>query len=276
MKRLGLILIASMIVGASVAQKDVEAYGVPGKSYYLERDWGKLHYEVFGEGMPLLVLHGNSGSTKGKHHLFPDLTKEFKIIAVDNRCHGESECPDGDLDYFDLAEDVHELMIALGHEEYMIWGHSDGGILGLILGYKYTAQIDRMVISGANAKLSGLESRLIEIMSNYEKIPDPMMRKQVKLMVDQKEITMDNIRKVDVPVLLIVGDRDAVKMEHTIDLFNALPKANLCVLPGTTHFVDHERPKDLVRMIKEFKQPFKSPSTIDIAEKMAKSIFSQE
>ncbi|MEP1181543.1 alpha/beta fold hydrolase [Ekhidna sp.] len=241
----------------------------------METSWGKLHYEVFGEGDPLLILHGNSGSTKGKHHLFPELVKDFKVIAMDNRCHGKSECPNGDLDYFSLAEDVYSLMDALGHKKYMIWGHSDGGILGLILGYQHTDKIDRMIISGANSKLTGLEPRLTEIMSNYEQISDPMMRKYVKLMMDQKEIPMDSIKKINVPVMLIVGDRDAVRIEHTLEIFKSLPQANLCVFP-TTHFVDHERPDDLIRWIKEFKQPFRAPSTIDVAEEMAKSIFSKD
>lgn len=274
MKRLGLLLIVGCIVISSSAQKKIEIAGAKGKSYSLDTDNGAIYYEVFGEGDPLLILHGNGGSTNGKHHLVPDLLDTYQVILMDNRCHGNSYCPDGDLDYFEMAEDVYLLMEELGHDKYTIWGHSDGGILGLILGYTHTDRIDRMLVSGANTKLSGLKPELINMMKNYDQIPDPMMRKHLGLMMNQKEITIENLQKVDVPVMLVVGDRDAVLMEHTMEIFNALPKSNLCVLPASSHFVDHEKPNQMVYWLKEFKKPFSAPSTIKIAEQMAKSMFS--
>lgn len=272
MKRIGYVL---LVLAASYtwAQESIAIGEIEGKADYLKVDWGKIYYEVYGQGDPILILHGNGGSVEGKHHIIKELAKDFTVIGMDNRCHGKSDCPEGDLEYFAMADDVFSLMDALGFEKYMIWGHSDGGILGLILGYQHTDRIDRMLLSGANSEIGGLEPRLVEIMSNYESIPDPKMKKHLKLMVEQQEIPMDSIRAINVPVMLLVGDRDAITMEHTLDLFKALPDANLCVLPGTTHFVDYERPADMIRWIREMKQSFKTPSTLEIAEQMAKSLF---
>lgn len=276
MKKIGLTLLSIAIFSVSLAQQEVEINGTKGQSNYLETEWGKIYYEVYGEGDPLLILHGNGGSIKGKHHLIPELAKNFTVIGMDSRCHGKSDCSEPDLDYFEMADDVYALMDALGHEKYMIWGHSDGGILGLILGYKYTDRIDRMVLSGANAYVDGLKPELVQMMSVYEQIPDPRMKKHLKLMVKQKPISLDSLAKADVPVMLMVGDRDAVKMEHTMKIFNALPKSNLCVLPGTSHFLDHEKPDQLIYWINQFKQPFQASSTVEIARQMAKSMLPEE
>ncbi len=274
MKKQGLLLIMSCAVLLLQAQSKIELEGgIKGKRFSLKRDWGNLSYEVFGKGQPLLILHGNSGSAAGRYHMIPDMLEHYQVIAVDNRCHGRSDCPEGELDYFEMADDVIALMQSLGHEKFSIWGHSDGGILGLIIGYKNTDQIDRMLISGANTRLSGLKPELLEMMKNYNQISDPRLRSQVALMANQREIPMDSLRKVDVPVMLMVGDRDAVLMSHTMEIFEALPKANLCVLPASSHFISNEKPNHIIYWLKEFKKPFSAPSTVEIANEMAKSIF---
>lgn len=273
MKKQGLLLIMSFVMVVSQAQTKVELNGgIKGKRYSLERDWGSLSYEVFGKGDPLLILHGNGGSAESRYHLIPELLEHHQVIAVDSRCHGQSSCPEGDLDYFEMANDVIALMQTLGHEKYSIWGHSDGGILGLIIGYRSTGNVDRMLISGANTSVSGLKPELLTLMENYQQIPDPTTRKHLSLMVNQREIPMDSIRKIDVPVMLMVGDRDAVLMEHTMEIYEALPKSNLCVLPASSHFISSEKPNHIVYWIKEFKKPFSAPSTVEIAQKMAQSL----
>ena len=211
MIRSGLILLSIVSISVSFAQNAVEVNGIKGQSDYLETDWGKIYYEVYGEGDPLLILHGNGGSIKGKHHLIPELAQSYTVIGMDSRCHGKSDCTDDDLDYFEMAEDVYKLMEALGHDKYMIWGHSDGGILGLILGYTRTDKIDRMLLSGANANVNGLKPELMQMMSVYEQVPDPRMKKYLKLMVTQKPISLDSIKQIDVPVMLLVG---AVSYTH--------------------------------------------------------------
>ncbi|MEM1337350.1 MAG: alpha/beta hydrolase [Bacteroidota bacterium] len=274
MKKQVLFTIISCVLMVTHAQIEVKINEeVVGERFSLERDWGSLNYEVFGEGAPLLILHGNGGSAKWRYPIIPQLLEDYQVIAVDSRCHGISSCPEGDLDYFDMADDIIALMLRLGHEKYSIWGHSDGGILGLIIGYKQTDRIDRMLLSGANAKASGLKPELLAIINNYEQIPDPKKRKQVALMVHQKEIAMDSIRKINVPVMLLVGDRDAVLMAHTMELFEALPMSNLCVLPASSHFID---PNLVVKWIKAFKKPFSAPSTIEIATKVAASMLKKD
>ena len=268
-----LILLSTLVITTLLAQEQVAINEIEGTGNFLEMDWGRTYYEVYGEGKPLLILHGNGGSAKSKRHMVEQFAEDRMVIAMDSRCHGKSTCPDEDLDYFNMAEDVFNLMEHLGYEKYSIWGHSDGGILGLILGYTHTDKIERMVLSGANAYLEGLEPEIVSIMSNYEKIQNPTMQKHIKLMYDQRPILLDDLKRVNVPVLLMVGDRDAVQLEHTLALFKTLPMAQLCILPGTTHFIENEKKEQLVFWINEFQKPFSKPSTVEIAKKMATSLF---
>lgn len=275
MKKNTLVLLLCLFCGSFLGAQSIQLDGVKGQGSYLDANGIKIYYEVFGEGEPLLILHGNGGSTQGRYHLIPSLAKDYQVIAMDSRCHGKSECPEEELNYQDMAEDVHALMQHLNHKNFTIWGHSDGGILGLILGYKYPASIRSMLISGANIRpdSTALQAKLVEFVQRYEEIPDERLKRQIKLMAYHPNIPIEKIREVKVPVVLMVGDRDAVTMAHTLEIFEALPKANLCVLPGTTHFISHEREDQIIYWLQEMKKPFKQPSTIEIAEQMAKQLF---
>lgn len=275
MKKNTLALLLFLFWGSFLHAQTVQLEGITGQGAYLQVNGIQIYYEIFGEGEPLLILHGNGGSTRGRHHIIPDLAKDYQVIAMDSRCHGKSDCPTTELNYQGMAEDAHALMKHLGHDKYTIWGHSDGGILGLILGYKHPEQIRSMLISGANIRpdSTALQAKLVEFVQRYEEIPDDRLKRQIKLMAFHPNIPIAKIKEVAVPVVLMVGDRDAVKMEHTLEIFKALPRANLCVLPGTTHFVSHEREDQIIYWLQEMKKPFKQPSTIEIAEQMAKQLF---
>jgi len=270
----GLVVIFFHQINAQNSSVEISIGSITGTANVLEVDGVNIYYEIYGEGTPLLILHGNGGSAKGRHHMVPELAKDYKVILMDNRCHGKSSCTE-ELDYTMMARDANSLMLHLGEEEYTIWGHSDGGIIGLILGYEYPGLISRMLISGANLRpdTTALENKLVEFVNRYEEIKDPKLRKQIKLMAHYPNIELERLKSVDVPVMLMVGDRDAIKIEHTIEIFNALPKSNLCVLPGTTHFISSEKPEQIVFWLKELTKSFSMPSTVDIAEEMAKSLF---
>jgi len=275
MKKMTLLLLACFFIVLQLNAQEIMAAGIKGKSAFLEVEGAKIYYEIFGEGTPLLILHGNGGSASSRHKMIPSLVEDYQVILMDNRCHGNSSCPSAELNYQDMAADVSALMDHLGHEDYRIWGHSDGGILGLILGYRFPARIKSMLISGPNLRpdSTALRAKLVDFVQRYSEIPDPRLQKQIKLMAFHPNIPIEKIQEVKVPVVLMVGDRDAITMEHAFEIFNALPQANLCVLPGTSHFVANERPDQVIYWIKQLKQPFRSPSTVKIAEEMAKSLF---
>lgn len=272
MKRLILIAVGLVIVGLCISMAQGVAYGKNSQvGKFANVNGIQLYYEVYGEGQPLLLLHGNGGSIAGRANLIPELAKKYKVIAVDNRCHGKSGCSK-ELNYELMASDINGLLNQLKIDSAYIWGHSDGGIIGLIMGYQYPAKVKKLVATGANVQPdnTALEPFIVEMMKNYKAIPDTLMQKHIRLMVEHPNIVFSDLGKITAPVLIMAGDRDAVLLEHSVKIFKAIPNSNLCIVPATTHFISDEKPNLMVYWLKEFfDKPFSKPSTVEWARKVA-------
>jgi len=279
MKRLILIIAGIMLVGVCVGLAQGIPYGKNAQAGSFAKVNGiQLYYEVYGQGEPLLLLHGNGGSIAGRANLIPELTKNYKVIAVDSRCHGKSGCSQ-ELNYELMASDVNALLNQLKLDSVYVWGHSDGGIVGLIMSYKYPAKVKKLVASGANIQpdAAALEPYIVEMMKNYKEIPDTLMQKHIRLMVEHPHIDFSELGRITAPVLIMTGDRDAVLLEHSVKIFKAIPNSNLCVLPATTHFIADEKPGLMLYWLKEFLgKPFRKPSTVDWAKQAAAQLMPQK
>lgn len=278
MKKLILIIIGIIIAGLCVSLAQGDSYGKNTQAGKFASVNGiKLYYEVYGSGKPLLLLHGNGGSIAGRSNLIPELAKKYKVIAVDSRCHGKSGCSK-ELNYELMASDMNLLLNQLKIDSVYIWGHSDGGIVGLIMGYTYPDKVKKLVASGANIQPdhSALEPFIVEMMKNYRAIPDTLMQKHIRLMVEHPNIDFSELSRILAPVMIMTGDRDAVLLEHAVKIFKSIPNSNLCVLPATTHFIADEKPNLMLYWLKEFlDKPFSKPSTVDWARQAAAQLMPQ-
>lgn len=276
MKQLCSVLFAIVFIGQASAQVAITSNNVEGEAFHFTTEDSNLYYERYGSGAPLLILHGNGGSTRSMYRLLPDLIPEYEVIAIDSPCHGRSSCNEDLLSFEFIAQEIAKFVEELGYEQIKIWGHSDGGIVALMLGYTIPEKIDRLLVSGANSRLdtSALLPEIVEMINRYDEIASPEMRIQVRLMAEQNPIPESKIEEISVPTTLMVGDRDAVRIEHTLELFALIPDSNLCVLPGTSHFL--ENPEYVVTQLKQLNQPFRSPSTLDIVERVAEQVFKNQ
>jgi pimeloyl-ACP methyl ester carboxylesterase len=273
MKRFGLMMAIWSCAGVLAAQNI--SYGSnPLVGKYASVNGIKLYYEIYGSGPTLVLLHGNGGSIAGRTNMMLKLTEKYKVIAIDSRCHGKSGCSK-ELNYELMASDVNGLLDELKLDSAFIWGHSDGGIIGLIIAYQYPSKVKRLVASGANVlpDNTALEPVLVEMLKNYKVIPDTLMQKHLKLMVEHPHIDFAKLNKIKAPVMIVSGDRDAVLLEHSIKIFRSIPNSNLCVLPASTHFVGDEKPNLMVYWLNEFfLKNFTKPSTVDWAIKTAQQM----
>jgi pimeloyl-ACP methyl ester carboxylesterase len=128
-------------------------------------------------------------------------------------------------------------MLNLRHVDVI--GFSDGGILALMLAVRHPDLVRRLVISGVNISPEGLRADdLNELRAAQIKIPQSIDEKLAHLWFTsptESELSLALLSKISQPVLLISGDHDAITLEHTLQIFHALPNAELCVLPGTDH-----------------------------------------
>lgn len=252
-----LFIFSFFSITSPAQQKTPVNYGNnPQAGSYYDNNGTKIYYEVYGEGKPVVILHGNGGSIRGRAAFIEEFAKKYKVIAFDNRCHGKSGCPSGYLTYEQMADDVDKVLQHLGIDSAYVWGHSDGGIVGLLLAIHYPGKVKKLLASGANLRpdSTAVEPGLFPLLEQMEKRAraDSIHYKQFLLLVQQPHIPLSDLRKINSDVLIMAGDRDAIRIEHTLEIFKNIPGALLSILPGTTHFVYSDRPQWFSEILYDF------------------------
>lgn len=228
----------------------------------------KIYYEIYGEGQPLLLLHGNSGSIENFIYQIPELSKHFKVIAVDSRAQGRTSDSDQEITYALMASDMSELIDKLKLGKVNVVGWSDGGNIGLELAYAHPEKVLKVVTFGANYSnenwMASADSvvmdpndplilKTAEMLKKYSTSmrrlsPDtlriPIIKKKLEdLMKKYPNFTPDQLKTINVPFLIVAGDHDAINLNQTIALFTNLPKSQLYIVPHASHLVAAENPE---------------------------------
>ncbi|OCA71020.1 hypothetical protein BBI01_12210 [Chryseobacterium artocarpi] len=219
-----------------------------------------LYYEVYGEGEPLVLLHGNSGSIKDYYQQIPVLSKQYKVIAIDTRGHGKSkDTSRKDFTYKMFADDVKAVADHMKLDKINIVGWSDGGNTGLEFALKYPDRLNKLVAIGANAFPEGVEQRLMDHFTNQmtqlNQLNLPEMfneRRVMKIMLTEPHISKNDLNTIKNPVLIIAGDKDVIKPDHTEFLSKQIPNAELKIYKDTSHMVPYEKPDELNKDILSF------------------------
>ncbi|HCA07851.1 alpha/beta fold hydrolase [Chryseobacterium sp.] len=227
---------------------------------YIELKDTKLYYETYGEGEPLFLLHGNSGSIKDFYQQIPVLSKQFKVIVVDTRGQGKStDTSHKQFTYIQFAEDIKALADKLGLKKINIAGWSNGGITGLEFALKYPENLNKLIAIGANAFPEGVDERLANHMKNQllvlnlENKPEKFdERRLVTIMLKEPHISKKDLSKIQSPVLVIAGDKDVIKQDHTEMLAKEIPHAELKIYKDATHMIPFEKADELNADILKF------------------------
>lgn len=236
----------------------------------VEVDGQSVHYEEYGQGEPLLLLHGGFGTGDSLMAIGKQLAEHFRVIAPDRSGHGHTADKGGPLTYDDMTTETIGVIEALGLGKTNLLGYSDGGIICLLLALRRPDLISKMVPLSANYHWNGMSEHaqgmiggftpdvarmvLPEAVAAYEKYsPDgpehfPVILEKTKAMfMTQPTLTVDDLAKISVPTLVLAADRDLMTIEHTAALFQAIPNAQMSVIPGATHELAFNRPDDVAR-----------------------------
>lgn len=271
----GTILLLLLFATAAQSQINYGSNEQVGK--YVNVNDIKVYYEIYGAGEPLLLLHGNSGSIESFLYQIPELSKHFKVIAVDSRAQGKSTDSDKEITYALMASDMSALIDKLNLGSVNVVGWSDGGNVGLELALAQPQKVKKLVTFGANythenwmappdsIAMEANDPRLLKtapLMKQYKEGLDklsPVVRKKLAdLMEKYPNITEEQLKQIRVPVLVVVGDRDVVNLAQTISLFTSLPHSQLFIVPGASHFVPAEQPELInSEVIKFLTTPFR-------------------
>jgi pimeloyl-ACP methyl ester carboxylesterase len=253
-----LILITCLFFYSLHAQQNVPVkYGDnPKAGSYCNHDGVKIYYEIYGQGKPMVLLHGNGGSIGSRASLIPAFASHYQVIAFDARCHGKSDCPKGYLTYEQMASDVNAVLTKLNIDSACIWGQSNGGIIGLLMAIHYPNKVKKLLASGANLRpdTTAIDPALVPILDKMWAIvkKDSIRSKQFRLLVDQPNIKQSDLKKIRADVMIMGGDRDAIRNEHLLEMHRSIPGSLLCILPGTTHFPYQDRQKWFLDILYDF------------------------
>jgi len=269
MKNLVPFLFVLILVSCNTPTNNQIDYGSnPTAGKYVDVNDIRVYYEVYGEGELLLLLHGNGGSIENFIYQIPELSKHFKVIAVDSRAQGRSSDSDIEITYALMASDMSELIDKLNLGKVNVVGWSDGGNVGLELAFAHPEKVLKVVAFGANythenwmapadsvtlASDDPLWIRTSIVMKKYNtaferlspnKERIPVIKKKLEdLMANYPNFTIDQLKTINIPFLIAVGDHDAINLDQTIAMFTNLPKAQLLIVPGASHFVPVEYPE---------------------------------
>jgi pimeloyl-ACP methyl ester carboxylesterase len=228
----------------------------------------QLYSEAYGQGKPFVILHGNGGSIHSHWREIEYYSKYFRVIAVDSRGHGKSVDTSQTLHYEQMALDIKVLLDTLKIDSAYIYGQSDGGILGLIIACRYPSKVSKLATFGANifpgptAVYKELDDMVLETLKTTT---DRRTKRLYELLAYEPNITLEDLQKISCPVLLMCGDRDVIRPEHTQLIFQNIKNANQATLPGCTHFGAREKPELFNSMLLPFLQgPFNKKSSVEL------------
>ncbi|MBI2966914.1 MAG: alpha/beta hydrolase [Bacteroidetes bacterium] len=252
-KKLSIIVVLLFLAFLFAFAKDRDALrNKSTRGKYITCNGVKIYFEIYGKGEPLLLLHGNSQSIADLKYQIPFFAEKFKVIAVDSRSHGKSDDSKQDLDYYLMASDMNQLLDSLHLDSVNVLGWSDGGNIGLILAARYGKKVKKLACMGANLysdKSSVNEKELkwarrIRMLLNILGIFNKKARhdkKFIKLLL-KCNINKDDLPAIRIPVLIMAGENDIIKEDHTKLIARSIPNAHLIIFPNSTHFIPRENP----------------------------------
>ncbi|MNQ22807.1 AB hydrolase superfamily protein YdjP [compost metagenome] len=243
---------------------------------FVELNGAKIYYEEYGKGEPLLLIHGNNGSIESMGNQIDYFKSKYRVIALDSRGHGKSELKTDSLTFVQMTKDTEALVNHLKLDSISIIGWSDGGIVGLQMGISGKSKIKKIVAMGANLRpdSTAIYSWAVKGLQNERKLFSTKIKekdtsenwnllKQISgLLADQPNIVAKDLSKIKAKVLVIAGDRDVIRNEHTVEIFENIPKGQLCIMPGETHFAPASSPEVFNAIANKFlSEPFKRPDS---------------
>jgi pimeloyl-ACP methyl ester carboxylesterase len=242
---------------------------------YLPIRGSQIYYETSGDGEPLLLLHGGFGTVEDFASQTPELAKHFKVVAFERPGHGRTADNGEPFSYTTMSEYTVDFMDSLGLKAANLVGWSDGAVVALLVAISRPDLVKRIVSVGGCFNTSYFTASALEwlrsatpesfrrdaprLVRRYdEATPDGpahfsvVFEKTRKMWLNEPDIRKEELAKIGAPTLVMAGDRDEISPEHTLELFRSIKGAQLCIVPGTTHFLLSQKPVATNNTILEF------------------------
>lgn len=217
-----------------------------------------LNYIKCGAGENLILLHGNGEDMGYFSNQVDFFAAHYTVYAVDTRGHGDSPRGNAPFTLSQFADDLYGFMNEHKLDKAHLLGFSDGGNIALLFTLRYPERVDKLILNGANIFPEGLEENILdEIKSEYKKLlfshtPESVhQRELLSLMVNEPNLSPDELKKVTASTLVIAGTKDMIKQEHTRLIAESIPNSRLVFINGG-HFIAASSSKAFNQAIFDF------------------------
>jgi pimeloyl-ACP methyl ester carboxylesterase len=248
-------------------------------SGYVAANGLNYYYQVRGEGEPLLLLHGGLGQIEMFGPILPVLAEKRCVIGVDLHGHGRTALGDRPINLVDMGDDMAVILKELGYEEVDVLGYSLGGGVALRLAVQHPRMVRRLALVSAGYAQDGFYAEMLPQqaavgagMAEFMK-DTPMYQSYVAVAPNPEEFPKlldrmgewmrtpydwsDDIKKLDMPVMLVYGDSDMFRPEHVVQFYQLLggglrdagwqrehmSQNRLAIIPDLTHYEMFLSPK---------------------------------
>lgn len=229
----------------------------------------KMYTETYGQGQPLLFIHGNGGSINNFIYQIPYFSKYYKVIAVDSRGHGKSKDDADSLSYEMMADDFSALLDAMKLDSVYVVGWSDGGINAVLLALRHPEKVKKMAITGTNLwpentavfqdVIDLITPSVTEIINKKNKsTAERTEAKLGRLLLYEPHIPVKALNNIKAPTLVMGGDNDVIKPEHSLLIHQNIPNSYLWIAPNSGHSAAVVYKDDFNKNVHQFfKTPFR-------------------
>jgi pimeloyl-ACP methyl ester carboxylesterase len=253
---------------AAAPAKPTVRYGSnPAAGHTFVHDGVTLYYEVYGAGAPLLLVHGNGGSIADLGAQIAHFRKSYRVIAMDSRDQGKSADSPDKLTYEKMTDDLAALLDHLKLSAVNVLGWSDGGIEALLLAVRHPKKVKKIAAMAANLNPTedALSAEVLEMVrSMMAGIPadqkeTPEGRRELKvtgMMLEEPHIDPKALESITAPTLVLAGDHDLIRDEHTLEIYHHVPNSQLAIFPNATHMIPFDDPATFNATVERF---FRTP-----------------
>jgi pimeloyl-ACP methyl ester carboxylesterase len=245
---------------------------------YVRINGADLYSEVDGAGDPVLLLHGGFCSLESLRAQSDALVPDHRVFAFERPGHGRSADVDEDFGYERGVADTLAYLEAHDLTSVDVVGYSDGAIIGLLLALRHPGRVRSLVAISGNLDPSGITHSAADAGApvldapvapalqgpnpermHYDRLSpdgpehaDVVLRKLFRLWTSEPRIDPADLATVTARVLVMSGDHDSIRPDHSVLIASSIPGAQLCIVPGTTHNLVAERPELISVLIREF------------------------
>jgi len=250
MNRIYVLFFLCFVLSASAQQK-IDYGNNPAAGKYYNIRGIKIYCEIYGEGKPLLMIHGNGGSIKSFEHNISFFSKKYKVIVMDSRAQGKSVDTKDSLTFEMMADDEAALLDQLHVDSAYVLGWSDGGINALLLAIRHPEKVIRLAATGANLwpdstaffpeSWKNDHTRHDTTHTEHFNAREKYEWKLFELDYLEPHISLEQLHMIKCPALIIAGDHDVIRPEHTLLIYQNIRGAYLWILPNSSHstLIDH-------------------------------------